>query len=57
VVVVGHKHDVMDEKVIFFNGFCKCPEEDTSYLSLVEPESPVIGSADQVVWVDVLYDS
>ena len=44
----------MDEKVIFFNGFGQCLKEDTCNLSLVEPESPVIGSADQVVGEDVL---
>jgi len=46
----------MDEKVIFFNSFGQCLKEDTCNLSLVEPEGPVIGSADQVVREDVLYD-
>ena len=38
-------------------GFLQCLEEDTYDLSLVEPEGPVVGSADQVVGVDVLNDS
>ena len=48
---------MVDEKVIFFMGFLQCLEEDTYDLSLVESEGPVVGSADQVVGVDVLNDS
>ena len=56
VVVVGHDHDVVDEKAIFFMGFLQSLENDTDNLPLVEPEGSVIGPAYQVVGVDVLYD-
>jgi hypothetical protein len=49
VVMIGHKDDVMDEKVIFFMGFPECTEEDASDLPLIEPEGSVVGPADQVV--------
>jgi len=47
---------VVDEKVIFFMSFLQCLKEDTSDLSLAEPEGSVVGPAYQVVGVDVLYD-
>ena len=56
VVMVGHEDDVVDEKVIFFMGFLQCLKEDTSDLSLAEPERSVVGPADQMVGVDVLYN-
>jgi len=40
---------MMNEKVIFFMGFFDCLKDDTGDLPLVEPERPVVGSADQVV--------
>ncbi len=48
---------MVDEKVIFFMCFLQCLENDSSDLSLAEPECSIIGSTDQVVGVDVLYDS
>ncbi len=47
---------MVDEKVIFFMGFLQCLEDNSSDLSLVEPEGSVIGSTYQMVGVDVLYD-
>ena len=47
----------MDEKVIFFMGFLQCLENDSSDLPLIESEGSVVGSAYQVVGVDVLNDS
>ena len=47
---------MVDEKVIFFMGFLQCLEDDSSDLSLVKPEGSIVGSADQMVGVDVLYD-
>jgi hypothetical protein len=46
----------MDENVIFFMGFPECFKEDTGYFPLVKAKCPVVGSADQVVRIDVLYD-
>ena len=46
----------MDEKVIFFMGFLQCLEDDSSDLSLVETEGPIVGPAYQVVGENVLYD-
>jgi len=57
VIMVGHNYYMMDEKVIFFMGFLQCLKNDADDLSLVEPEGPVVGSTDQVVGVDILYDS
>ena len=56
VIMVGHEHDVVDEKAIFFMGFLQCLEENADDLSLVESEGPVVGSTDQVVWVNILND-
>ncbi len=39
----------MDEKVIFFMGFLECLKDDTCDLPLIETESPVVCSADQMV--------
>ena len=47
---------MVDEKAVFFMGFLQCLEDDSSDLSLVEPEGSVIGPAYQMVGVDVLYD-
>jgi hypothetical protein len=49
VVMIGHEDDVMDEKVIFFHGLLECFKDDSCDLSLMEPEGPVVGPADQVV--------
>ena len=49
MVVVGHEDEVVDGKTIFFHGFLQGPEDDPDGLSLVEPERPVVGPADQVV--------
>lgn len=57
VVVVGHEDDVVDEEVVLFHGFLQGFEDDAGDLSLVEPEGSVVGSADQVVGVDVLDDA
>ena len=57
MIMVGHEDDVVNKKVIFFNGFPQGLEEDPRDLSLVKPERPVVGPADQVVRVDVLNDS
>jgi hypothetical protein len=48
---------VVDEKVIFFMSFLQRLEEDAYDLSLVESEGPVVGSTDQMIGVDVLYDA
>ena len=47
---------MVDEKVIFFMGFLKCLEDDSSDLSLVESEGSVVGPAYQMVGENVLYD-
>ena len=57
MIMVEHEDDVMNKKVVFFNGFPQGLEEDPRDLSLVKPERPVVGPADQVVRVDVLNDS
>ena len=44
-------------KLIFFNGFTEFSKEDPGDLSLVESESPVICSAEQVVGQFSLYYS
>jgi hypothetical protein len=49
VIVVGHKDDVVDEKVIFFMGFLECTKDNTSELPLIEPEGSVVSPADQMV--------
>jgi len=49
MVVVGHEDDVVDEKVISFNGLLKGPEHDTGDLPLIEPTGPVVSAADQVI--------
>ena len=49
VIVVGHEHNVMNEKIIFFMSFLECPEENTSDLPLVETEDSVVGPTDQMV--------
>lgn len=54
VVVVRHQDDMVNKKVIFFNGFLQCLEEDPGDLPLFEPEGPVVGSADQMIGIDVL---
>jgi hypothetical protein len=57
VVMVCHEDDVVDQKVIFFMGFLECLEDDTDDVALVEPEGPVVCSADQVIGQLCLYDS
>ena len=54
MVVVGHEDNVMDEKMIFFNGFGQGFENDAGGLSLVEAEGPVVGPADQMIGVGCL---
>jgi hypothetical protein len=49
MVMVGHEDEVVDGKAIFFHGFLQGLEDDPDGLSLVEPEGPVVGPADQVV--------
>ena len=49
VVMVGHKHYVVDEKVIFFMGFLKYLEKDAGGLALMESEGSVVSPTDQVV--------
>ena len=49
VVVVGHEDDMVEEEVVFSNGFIEGLEHDPDDLSLVEAEGSVIGSTDQVV--------
>jgi hypothetical protein len=49
VVMIGHKDDVMDEKVIFFMGFPECTEENARNAPLVKPEGSVVCPAHQVV--------
>jgi hypothetical protein len=57
VVVVGHEDDVMDENLIFFSPFGDSFKNDACYLSLVEPEGPVVCPAKQVVGIFSLYDT
>ena len=41
----------------FFAGFLESFEEDAGGFALMEPEGSVVGTTDQVVRVDVLYDA
>lgn len=49
VVMVGHEDDMVEEEVIFRDGFIQCFKHDADDLSLIKAEGSVIGSADQVV--------
>jgi hypothetical protein len=57
MIVIGHKDNMMDKKVIFFMGFPECLKDNPGDLPLVEPERPVISSADQMVGVHCLYNT
>ena len=57
MIMVRHEDNVMDKNVIFFNAFSEGFEKYPGDLPLVEPERSIIGSADQVIWIDILYDS
>ena len=57
MVMIGHENDVMNEKVIFLHGLLKRVKDDACRSSLIEPEGLVVGSADQVIGIDVLDDA
>jgi hypothetical protein len=54
--MIGHEHNVVNKKVIFFMGFLEGTKDNTSELPLIEPEGSVVSPTDQMVGVYVLDD-
>jgi hypothetical protein len=57
VVMVGHQDEVVDFKSIFFSNLRQDFGEDADGFLPVEPEGPIVGSADQMVGIFSLDDT